>query len=112
MNENDITRLRHILKAANNVNIFILGYEREDLDNNEMLSSALIRQIEIIGEAASKLSKETRKKIPLPWEGIIGMRNKLIHAYFDINFDILWNTIQERIPELIEELQKIPELEQ
>ncbi len=110
MNENDITRLRHILKAANNVNIFISGYKREDLDDSEMLSSALIRQIEIIGEAASKLSKEARKKIPLPWEGIIGMRNKLIHAYFDINFDILWNTIQERIPELIEELHKIPEL--
>lgn len=64
--------------------------------------------LEIIGEAAAKISNESREELPqIPWLNIIGMRNRLIHAYFDINLDILWKTIKEDLPPLISELQQI-----
>ena len=65
----------------------------------------------MIGEAASKITKETRDLLPnIEWNVIIGMRNRLIHAYFDISFDILWDTVQDNLPLLIKELEKIPDL--
>ena len=67
-----------------------------------------MKAIEIVGEAASKISEECREDFPqIPWTNIIGMRNRLIHAYFDLNLDILWKTITEDLPPLIAELEKI-----
>jgi uncharacterized protein with HEPN domain len=69
-----------------------------------------VKCIEIIGEAATKISKESRDDLPqTPWSNIIAMRNRLIHAYFDTNLDILWKTITEDIPPMIAELEKIVE---
>ena len=60
-----------------------------------------VKEVEIIGEAAYQLTKETRASIPgMPWEDIIGMRHRLMHAYFDINLDILWQTVMEDLPVL------------
>jgi uncharacterized protein with HEPN domain len=68
---------------------------------------ALVKEIEIIGEAASRLSLETRQQIPaLPWTDIILMRNRLIHAYFDVDLDIVWKTFTDDLPPLIQELEK------
>ena len=72
----------------------------------------LVRVVEIIGEAASKVSQEAREQIPnIEWRDVIDMRNRLIHAYFDINLDILWGTIVYDIPKLVEELKKLPSLQ-
>jgi len=69
---------------------------------------AVIRSIEVIGEAASKISIEFRKEHPdVPWQKIIGMRNRLIHGYFDIDYNIIWQTVKENLPPLIEQLQSI-----
>ena len=67
-----------------------------------------MKSIEIIGEAASKVTKECREDLNrIPWANIVGMRNRLIHAYLDINLEILWKTVTEDIPGLIEELERI-----
>ncbi len=87
---------------------FAAGRNRSDLDNDEMLLFALVRAIEIAGEAASKVSADMRGALPeLPWSSIIGMRNRLVHAYFDINRDILWTTVTEALPPLAEILKKV-----
>lgn len=67
-----------------------------------MLLFALTRAIEILGEAASKISEEARAELPLiPWSRIVAMRNRLVHAYFDIDRNILWRTATEELPELL-----------
>ena len=91
-----------MIEAAETIQRFITGRQRCDLDIDEMLLFALIRAVEIIGEAASKLSQETRSATPsVPWWAIVAMRNRLIHAYFDIDRDILWRTVSEEIPALL-----------
>jgi uncharacterized protein with HEPN domain len=108
MNESDAIRLRHMLDAAQKARAFARGYSRRDLDKNEMLTLSLVKCVEIIGEAANRVSERCQKENPgIPWEDIIGMRNRLIHAYFDINLNILWNTIQNDLPPLIAELKMI-----
>ena len=74
-----------------------------------MLSMAITRCIEIIGEAAARISPETKARRPeIPWTSIVGARNWLIHAYFDINLDRVWDTITVDLPKLVTELKKIP----
>jgi uncharacterized protein with HEPN domain len=78
------------------------------LDTDEMLLFALVRAIEIAGEAASQITPETRAALPeLPWNSMVGMRNRLVHAYFDINRDILWTTVTKAVPQLLEQLKTV-----
>lgn len=78
-----------------------------------MLSFAVIRALEIFGEAASRISNEFQKAHPhIPWRAIVGMRNRLIHAYFDIDYDVVWEAIGSEIPKIIPELEKLIALEQ
>jgi uncharacterized protein with HEPN domain len=101
MQPDDLTRVRHMLEAAENAQRFISGKSRADLDTDPMLLFALVRAIEIIGEAASRVSAEQRTASPtVPWTAIVAMRNRLIHAYFDIDRDIVWRTVTEEIPSL------------
>ncbi len=87
----DRVRLRHMVEAARDVQAFVAGRQRAELDSNRMLLLAVVRAIEIIGEAASKVSIATREAHPdLPWAAIIGMRHRLVHAYFDVDPDIVW----------------------
>lgn len=73
-----------------------------------MIKAALIRQLEVIGEAASKISNASRIKYEyIPWNKIIGMRNRLIHGYFDIDYNILWGTVTEFLPDLKLKLEEI-----
>ena len=104
----DVVRLHHMLDAALEAMDFAEGCLRDDLDGNRMLSRALVRDIEIIGEAAGKVTPVTRERCPtLPWLDIIAMRNRLIHGYFDIDLDRVWDTIVEDLPKLAEELRRI-----
>jgi len=96
-----------MLDAANEAIAFAREARREDLDCDRKLTLALVKDIEIIGEAAYQVSKATREQLPeIPWSDIIGMRHRLVHAYFDINLDILWNTVQRDLPPLVNALRE------
>ncbi|MGE3541591.1 MAG: DUF86 domain-containing protein [Candidatus Tectimicrobiota bacterium] len=102
MRADDLVRLRHLVEAAESALQFIAGRQRADLDTDRMLLFALVRALEIVGEAASRLSQELQAAHPeLPWRAMIGMRHRLIHAYFDINTDIVWQTVTQDLPALL-----------
>lgn len=106
--ESDRNRLRHMLDAAEQALSFASGCIRAELDSNRMLSFALVRAIEIIGEAASKVTESTQAEFPdLPWPAIVTMRHRLVHTYFDIDLDRVWDTLTEDLPPLIEKLRRI-----
>lgn len=106
--EQDRIRMRHMLDACRQAREFAHGRARSDLDRNTMLSFAVVRAIEIIGEAAAKVTPEGRDSCPgLPWPDIVGMRNRLIHAYFDVNLDHVWTTLTDDLPFLESELARI-----
>jgi uncharacterized protein with HEPN domain len=87
---------------------FVQERRREDLDSDRLLVLGLVKAIEIIGEAAYQVSMSTRAEAPgIPWEDIVGMRHRLVHAYFDINLDILWRTVQDDLPPLCSALESI-----
>lgn len=108
MQLDDLARVRHMVEAAENVRQFILGKSRADLDTDPMLLFAIVRAIEIIGEAANKMSAEQRAaSTTVPWTAIVAMRNRLIHAYFDIDRDVVWRTVTEEIPLLRSQLLQL-----
>jgi uncharacterized protein with HEPN domain len=108
MRKDDRVRLQHMLDAANEALTFTQGRIRADLDNDRMLVLSLIRELEIIGEAASKMSAETRSQnTSIPWQDISGMRNRLTHAYFDVDLDTVWSTVTKDLPMLKAELDHI-----
>lgn len=83
------------------------GFERTDLSTNTMLAMALTRCLEIPGEAASKMSTETSVRFPeIPFPKMVSMRNRLIHAYFDVDLDIVWTTVREDLPGLLPALDQ------
>lgn len=94
--------------AAESALRFCQGRTRADLDTDDMLRFALTRAVEIIGEAANTVSNETRAQTSgIAWPAIVGMRNRLVHAYFDVDSEILWTTVRERLPSLLRELNVI-----
>lgn len=110
MLQDDEVRLRHMLDAVVEALEFIEGRKREYLNENRMLSHALVRLLEIVGEAATGVSDEFHKMHPgLPWKQMIGMRNRLIHGYFDMDLDILWQTVVSDLPALRVQLEAILE---
>lgn len=108
MRKPDEIRLRHMLDAAREALSFSHGQSRSSLNTHRMLVLSLVKDIEIVGEAAHKVSRETQGLYPqIPWVDVIGMRHRLIHAYFDINLDVLWGTVVSDLPPLIADLEKI-----
>ena len=108
MSPDDRWRLQHMSEAAEDTQAFIAGRQRADLDKDRMLVFAIVRAVEIIGEAASKISEETRSaQVAIPWKAIIGMRNRLVHAYFDIDASIVWVAVTEEIPALLSQLEAL-----
>jgi uncharacterized protein with HEPN domain len=106
MSRDDAVRIQHMIDAIEAAVRFAQGRSRSDLDRDEMLLFALVRAAEIVGEAAGKLSGEGRAQMPqVPWSAVIGMRNRLVHAYFDIDRDILWTTVTEAMPSLLAQLK-------
>jgi uncharacterized protein with HEPN domain len=104
----DLIRMRHMLEAANHAVSFVVGKTRNDLDNDYMLTFALVRAVELIGEAASKISKDFQQRFKeIPWRQIVGIRNRLIHGYDQINSDILWETVTVALPPFIQVLERI-----
>lgn len=108
MREHDAIRLRHMIDAAREAVSFAQGRSRGDLERDRMLVLSLVKAIEIVGEAAFQISKPTRDEMPsIPWEDIIGMRHRLVHVYFDINIDILWQTVQSDLPTLVAQIEPL-----
>jgi uncharacterized protein with HEPN domain len=106
MSPDDRWRIGHMIEAAEDALAFVQGHRRADLDQNRMLCLALTRAVEIVGEAAAQVSVAGRAEMPgVPWQQVVGMRNRLVHAYFDINLDILWDTVELALPALLAELR-------
>ena len=104
----DAIRLHHILDSASRAVEFTHGKSRDDLDRNEVLTLALTRLLEIIGEASTGITEEFRAKhTEIPWRQMSDMRNRLIHGYFDINHELVWETIVCELPPLIVQLEKV-----
>jgi uncharacterized protein with HEPN domain len=104
----DLTRLHHMQDAARETLVFMAGKTREDLANNRMLVLAVVKDLEIIGEAAGRISAECRARHPeIPWTDMIGMRNRLTHVYFSIDLDIVWDTVRNDLASLVEQLERV-----
>ena len=100
--------LRHMLHSSREAHEFVRGKTRKELDVERQLQHSLIRCIEIIGEAASRIDPDFRKAHPdIPWGDIIAMRNRLIHAYFDVELDFVWTTSKDELPELIRQIEEL-----
>lgn len=106
MSPDDRWRIGHMIEAAEDALTFVQGRQRADLDQDRMLCLALTRAVEIVGEAAAQVSTAGHAEMPgVPWQQVVGMRNRLVHAYFDINLDILWDTVELALPALIAQLR-------
>ena len=109
MSNHDIKyRLQHMLDNAEEAISLIKGKTRTDLKHERMLELSLIRLVEVIGEAAAKISHDEYDKYSnIPWTQVVGMRNRLIHGYEEVDLDILWDTIEIDLPMLVKELKNI-----
>lgn len=108
MPKSEWLRLRHMLEAAEEAVAFTAQRQRDELESDRMLSLALVKLIETIGEAASNIPLTTQQFYSqIPWQDIIGMRHRLVHGYDEIDLDIVWEVIQKDLPPLIEHLKSI-----
>jgi len=108
MKPDDKIRLQHMLDAAQEAITFLQTLNGERLGSNRLVSQAIVRLIEVVGEAAVQISKEYKAAHPeLLWPQIIGMRNRIIHAYFDVDFEVVENTVKVDLPKLIDQLIKL-----
>lgn len=103
--------LGHILEAAQLACSYVAGLDKEGFLADKRTQQAVIMNIVIIGEAASKLARDDPALIErhpeVPWKSMRGMRNRIAHRYFDINLDIVWDTVRDAFPQLVEQLQAI-----
>ena len=110
MIKDDLAYIDHILDCIRKISEFSNGLSLKDFKTNELVQDAVIRNIEIIGEASKNLSLETKKTYyQIPWKEIAGMRDMLIHDYLGVDVTVVWKTIKEDIPpleRLINEIKK------
>ena len=105
MDQADLIRLRHMRDATAEALAFAAGKARADLDRDRMLILAIMKDLEIVGEAAGKVSRKTKDHLAaIAWEDIVGMRNRLIHGYFDVDLDVVWETITNDLPQLLADI--------
>lgn len=108
MKKDDLVYLDHVLNSLSKTVNYTEGVTKNDFLKNEEKQDAVIRKIEITGEAIKRISKELRGKHKhIPWKAIAGMRDKLIHDYIDVDLDMVWETATNDIPRLIPQIQAI-----
>jgi uncharacterized protein with HEPN domain len=108
MKRPDPALILDMLLTARRAERFARGISRADLDKDEMRQDALVRALTVLGEAAGRVSEETRKEhSEIPWPQIVGMRNRLVHEYFRIDLDVVWNVVSVELRPLIAALEKI-----
>ena len=99
--KDDSIYIDHIFNSINRILDYISGKDRESFEADLVTQDAVVRQLEIIGEATKRVSKESRSKHPdIPWSDMAGMRDVLIHDYIDVDFGVVWKTASEDIPNL------------
>ena len=110
----DAALLLDMLIAGEKIERFVGELDQDQFEKSELHQSAVIRELQVLGEAARQVSEVTRTAHPeIEWVTIIGMRNRVVHEYFRIDFDLMWRTLQEDIPVLVERLKPLipPETE-
>ena len=104
----DAANLLDILDSARLIRSYVEGRSRRDLLDDVGLQDQVVRRFEIIGEAARRLSEEARTRLEgIPWRAIVGLRNVLIHDYDEVNYERLWDIIQNDLPSLIEQIEPL-----
>ena len=112
MKKDDLVFVRHILDSMNRIDSFSKGVSKKEFLANEEKQSAIVRQIEIIGEAVKNLSEHFRKRHPnIPWKYIAGTRDKIIHHYFGIDLDAIWDIVKWDLPKLKRDVINILKIE-
>lgn len=108
MLKDDKVYIGHMLDKSREAVNKVKGRSRRDYDTDENLRYALVHLVQIIGEAARRISEENRKAYSnIPWSKVIGMRHKIVHDYIDVDFDIVWEVVNNDLPKLVTELEKI-----
>lgn len=108
MKKDPIIFIKHIQNCITDIEHFSKGLSKSDFLKNNLKQSAIVRKIEVIGEAVKNLPRDFTKKYPtIPWEDIAGMRDKLIHHYFGVDLNKVWNVVEYELPKLKKEIQKI-----
>ena len=106
--EKDLIRLKHIVQAIDAINEFVDVDDFKEFKANKLLQSAVVRQLEIIGEAPRNLSESTKAKAPqVPWEAISGLRNLLIHEYFHVDLITIWESYLYDLPDLKQQVETL-----
>ena len=106
MSRDEATYLLDMLHAAQDVEEFVSDLTFHQFEESRLHQNAVLKSIEIIGEATTHITEETRLEHPeIPWKKIIGMRNHVVHGYFQVDLEQVWNTIQQDIPSLISALK-------
>ncbi|HFD40160.1 MAG TPA: DUF86 domain-containing protein [Anaerolineae bacterium] len=104
----DLVRLRHMIDYGQEAIALTTGKQRADLETDHVLELALTRLLEMLGEAANRVSAETHQNYPrVPWRQIIGLRHRLVHGYDAVDLDILWDIIEQDLPPLLATLEAI-----
>lgn len=108
MKKDDSVFLNHIVDGAKLIGEYLAGASRDGFVANRMVQDAVIRELEVIGEATKNISEDLRSKYPdIPWNKMSGMRDKLIHGYFGVDLDAVWDTATKDIPELAKRIESI-----
>ena len=108
MEKNDEKRLSDMLQAAKDALGFLQDKTREDLDKDKPLTLSLLKSLEMIGEAASRVSKECQMGCePIPWDNVIDLKQQVVHTYWDIDRDWIWKTVTDELPPIIDALEQL-----
>lgn len=100
--------LRDILAAIESIEGFIAGMDLDTFQIDDKTNSAVVRKLEIMGEAVKQIPEEIRQQYPrVPWKEMAGMRDKLIHFYFGVDSQLVWKTITERLPQVKQEIHQV-----
>ena len=107
-NKDALVYIEHIKEAIETIEGYLTGVDFQKFSENKMIFDAVVRELEIIGEAANNVDEDFQKQFSeVPWRKIIGMRNNIIHEYFAVNKEVVWKTCKNNLPELKKFLEKI-----
>ena len=108
MNKSPLPFLNHILEEIDNIEKFTKGLTKEQFVSNKLKQYAVVRSLEVIGEAVKNLPLSIRNENPkVPWKEIVGTRDKIVHHYFGISYELIWMVVKEELPKLKKQISKV-----